>query len=58
MPGKRYYEGRAETSGGSDSLPQAMPVLIRALFTDFPGNDGQTRRVDVAADPSSTAAKP
>jgi len=24
-----------------------MPILIRALFADFPGNNGQTRRVDV-----------
>jgi hypothetical protein len=45
--GKRYYEGRVESSGAADSLPRAMPILIRALFVDFPGNNGQTRRVDV-----------
>lgn len=45
--GKRYYEGRAESTGESKALPPVMPALIRALFTDFPGNSGQTRRVDI-----------
>ena len=49
--GKRYYEGRVESTGDDDSLPSIMPVLIRALFTDFPGNNGQTRRIDVVAEP-------
>ncbi|MGI9024365.1 MAG: DUF4136 domain-containing protein [Burkholderiaceae bacterium] len=44
---KRYYEGRVESTGETDGLPAVMPYLIRALFTDFPGNNGQTRRVDV-----------
>lgn len=26
---------------------RTMPTLIRALFADFPGNNGRTRRVDV-----------
>jgi hypothetical protein len=46
--GKRYYEGRVESSGATDSMKGAVPVLVRALFSDFPGNNGQTRRVDVA----------
>ncbi len=46
-PGRRYYEGRVENDSSNDSLPQVMPVLVRALFSDFPGNNGQTRRVDV-----------
>ncbi len=45
--GRRYYEGRVESTGQSGSLPAVMPYLIRALFTDFPGNSGQTRRIDV-----------
>ena len=45
--GKRYYEGRVESTGESDALPEVMPYLIRALFTDFPGNNGETRRVDI-----------
>jgi hypothetical protein len=51
MVGKRYYEGRVENSARSPSLPQVMPVLVRALFSDFPGNNGQTRRVDVPVQP-------
>ncbi len=47
VAGKRYYEGRVENTGDTDDLPAAMPYLIRALFADFPGNNGQTRRVDV-----------
>ncbi len=44
---KRYYEGRAEGTDQTESLPAVMPYLIRALFADFPGSSGQTRRVDV-----------
>ncbi len=46
-PATRYYEGRVESVGDSDRLPPIMPFLVRALFTDFPGNNGQTRQVDV-----------
>jgi len=49
--GTRYYEGRVENTGASDALQTVMPSLIRALFTDFPGNSGQTRRIDVPAGP-------
>ncbi len=45
--GKRYYEGRVETTGRSESMKAVVPYLVRALFSDFPGNNGQTRRVDV-----------
>lgn len=50
-PVKRYFEGRVENTGTSDSLQGVMPYLIRALFTDFPGNSGQTRRIDVPVEP-------
>ena len=52
VSGKRYYEGRVETSGQRD-LTVAMPYLIRALFSDFPGNNGQTRQVDVPMEPAA-----
>jgi hypothetical protein len=48
---KRYYEGRVENTAYNASLAQVMPVLVHALFTDFPGNNGQTRRVDVPVEP-------
>ena len=50
VTGRRYYEGRVESTGETDSLGAVMPYLIRALFSDFPGNNGQTRRVDVPMD--------
>jgi hypothetical protein len=31
-------------------LPAAMPYLVRALFSDFPGNNGVTRNVNVLMD--------
>ena len=51
VPAKRYYEGRVENTAYNASLAQVMPVLVHALFTDFPGNNGQTRRVDVPVEP-------
>lgn len=48
--GKRFYEGKVESTGQTDALATVMPYMIRALFTDFPGNNGQTRRVDVPVD--------
>lgn len=47
VTGKRYYEGRAETSDATTANAPVVPTLVRALFRDFPGNNGQTRRVDV-----------
>lgn len=53
QPGKRYYEGRVENTADNGALPAVMPYLIRALFTDFPGNSGQTRRIDVPVEPGA-----
>ena len=47
VAGKRYYQGRAETGSEAESMQAVVPSLVRALFTDFPGNSGQTRRVDI-----------
>lgn len=47
VAGKRYYQGRAETSSDGESMQAVVPSLVRALFADFPGNSGQTRRVDI-----------
>ena len=44
---KRLYEGTVQSDGNTDTLLPVMPYLIRALFTDFPGNNGVTRRIDV-----------
>ena len=47
---RRYYEGRVEASDSNGANAQVVPSMIRALFTEFPGNNGQTRRVDVPAE--------
>ena len=46
--GGRLYEGQASGEGPIEGgLPSAMPALVRALFTDFPGRSGVMRRVEV-----------
>ena len=54
--GKRYYEGRVETTTQTESMQEVVPYLVRALFVDFPGNNGQTRRVDVPVQPGAAVA--
>lgn len=47
VSGRRYYEGRVDTDSQADSFQAIAPYLVRALFTDFPGNNGQTRQIDI-----------
>ncbi len=42
--GVKLYEGRA-TSRGQESLPLTMPLLVDALFQDFPGESGTSNKV-------------
>lgn len=46
--GPRVYQGLAHATGFRNNLDGMMPYLIAALFTDFPGQSGQVRRVTVA----------
>ena len=46
--GQRLFEGRAEAASMSDRLPYLVPNLVEALFTDFPGRNGETVRISVA----------
>ena len=39
------YEARVNSSGSSSQLPKVMPAMIEAIFKDFPGKSGETRRV-------------
>jgi Domain of unknown function (DUF4136) len=39
------FEGRAETVSNSNNLTQLVPNLVTAMFTNFPGNSGETVRV-------------
>lgn len=49
QPGKpaRVYEGKVVSSSEDGATNNAMPWLVRALFQDFPGPNGQTRQVRV-----------
>ena len=46
--GQRLFEGRAEAASTSNRLPYLVPNLVEALFTDFPGRNGETVRISVA----------
>jgi hypothetical protein len=44
----RLFEGHAQAVSTSNRLPYLVPNLIEAMFTDFPGNSGETVRISVA----------
>ena len=46
--GERLFEGKAEALSTSNRLPYLVPNLVEAIFTDFPGNSGETVRISVA----------
>ncbi|MBT6031748.1 MAG: DUF4136 domain-containing protein [Kordiimonadaceae bacterium] len=43
--GSRLYEGRVENLGRNQNLQQVMPLLIDALFQNFPGESGTTNTI-------------
>jgi hypothetical protein len=47
------FEGRAETVSNSNNLTKLVPNLVTAMFTNFPGNSGETVRVKF--DPANPA---
>ncbi|WP_448191365.1 DUF4136 domain-containing protein [Azospirillum sp. sgz301742] len=46
----KLFEGRAYSEGSNRNLPEVVPPLVAALFTEFPGLNGETRTVVVAPD--------
>ncbi len=46
--GERLFEGRAEALSTTNRLQYLIPNLIEAMFTDFPGNSGETVRISIA----------
>jgi hypothetical protein len=46
--GRRLFEGNAQAASTSNRLPYLVPNLVQAMFTDFPGNSGETVRISVA----------
>lgn len=45
--GERLFEGTAEAVSTSRDLTRLVPNLVDALFTDFPGNNGERVRITV-----------
>ncbi len=46
--GQRLFEGKAEALSTSNRLQYVVPNLVEAMFTNFPGNSGETVRISVA----------
>jgi hypothetical protein len=45
--GERLFEGKAEAVSRSNKLQYLVPNLVEVMFTDFPGNSGETVRISV-----------
>ena len=41
------FEGRVQSVGKDNRLPEVMPYLVQAMFTDFPGTSGVTKQVKI-----------
>lgn len=48
VDGERLFEGKAEAMSRSKSLTYLVPNLVEAMFTNFPGNSGESVRISVA----------
>lgn len=46
--GERLFEGKAEAMSTSNRMQYLVPNLVEAMFTDFPGNSGETVRISIA----------
>ena len=46
--GQRLFEGKAEALSTSNRLQYLVPNLVEAMFTDFPGRSGETKRISIA----------
>lgn len=51
--GERLFEGQAQAVSRSNRLQNLVPNLVDALFTDFPGNSGETLRITIREDGKS-----
>ena len=45
--GERLFEGKAQALSTSNRLQYLVPNLVDAMFTDFPGNSGETLRITI-----------
>lgn len=47
----RAFEGSAQALSTTDNLTKLVPNLVEALFTNFPGNNGETVKITVPPPP-------
>lgn len=47
---EHLFEGRVESVGRERRLPEVMPYLVTALFSNFPGESGVTKVVSIEMD--------
>jgi len=45
--GQSLFEGKAQARSRTNELPRLVPNLIEAMFTGFPGNNGESVRITV-----------
>lgn len=45
--GQRLFEGKAKARSRTDSLPQLVPNLVEAMFTNFPGRSGEEVKITI-----------
>ena len=48
---KNIFEGTVESVGRKKNLPELMPLMVQALFTNFPGVNGTTERIVIELEP-------
>ena len=51
--GERLFEGQAQAVSRSNRLQALVPNLVDAIFTDFPGGNGETLRITIREDGKS-----
>ena len=47
---KKVYEAQVTSAGSKGQIAAVMPTMIKALFEDFPGKSGSTRRTILPAE--------
>lgn len=51
--GERLFEGQAQAASRTNRLQSLVPNLVDAIFTDFPGNSGETLSITIREDGKS-----
>jgi uncharacterized protein DUF4136 len=51
--GQSVFEGTAKARSTTDALPRLVPNLVEAMFTNFPGQNGETVRITIPTKPRS-----